>query len=82
MRDMANHKLSRLHYVRASYCKKMQRILQKQIIVIIEGGITVVGQEVDGILSIPREDMQTMNSSVTGTSLARFKSVPSVVSMC
>jgi len=31
----------------------MLRILQKQIIVIIEGGITVVGEEVDGILSIP-----------------------------
>ena len=49
---------------------------------IIKGGITVVGEEVDGILSIPREDMQIMNSSVTGTSLARFKSVPSVVSLC
>ena len=35
---------------------------------IIEGGNTVVGEEVDGILSIPREDMQIMNSSVTGTS--------------
>ena len=62
--------------------QKMLRILQKQIIVTIEGGITVVGQEVDGILSIPQEDMQTMNSSVTGTSLARFKSVPSVLFMC
>ena len=47
---------------------------------IIDGRITEVEEEVDGILSIPREDMQTMNSSVTGTSLARFKSVPSVVS--
>ena len=50
------------------------------MIIIIEGGITAVGEELDGILSIPWENMQIMNSSVTGTSLARFKSVPSVVS--
>ena len=62
--------------------QKMLIILQKQIIVIIEDGITVVGQEVDGILSIPREDMQIMNSSVLGTSLARFKSVPSFMYLC
>lgn len=42
------------------------------MIIIIEGGITVVGEELDCILSIPWEDMQIMNSSVTGTSLARF----------
>ena len=59
--------------------QKMLGIQQKQIIVIIEGGITVVGEEVDGILSIPREDMQIMNSSVTGTSLVRFRRVPTVV---
>ena len=55
--------------------QKMLGILQKQIVVIIEGGITVVGQEVDGIQAYPRRicKMQTMNSSVTGTSLARFK---------
>ena len=55
--------------------QKMLRIQQKQIIVIIEGGITVVGEEVDGLLSIPQEDMQIMNSSVTETSLVRFRSV-------
>ena len=53
--------------------QKMLGIQQKQIIVIIEGGITVVGEEVDGILSIPREDMQFMNTE--GTSLVRFRSV-------
>ena len=69
-----------LVYIMFELLQKMLRILQKQIIVIIDGRITEVEEEVDGILSIPREDMQTMNSSVTGTSLARFKSVPSVVS--
>ena len=58
--------------------QKMLRIQQKQIIVIKEGGITVVGQEVDGLLSIPQEDMQIMNSSVTETSLVRFRSVSPV----
>ena len=37
-------------------------------------GLMVV-EEVDGILSILREDMLILNSSVTGTSLVRFKSV-------
>ena len=37
-------------------------------------GLMVV-EEVDGILSILREDMQILNSSVTGTSLVRFRSV-------
>ena len=57
----------------------MLGIQQKQIIVIIEGGITVVGEEVDGILSIPREDMQFMNTE--GTSLVRFRSVHRCISV-
>ena len=52
--DMANH----TRYIMFELLQKMLRILQKQIIVIIEGVITVVGQEVDGILSLPQEDMQ------------------------
>ena len=47
----------------------------------IEGGIMVVGEEVDGIISIPQEDVQILNSSVTGTSLVRIRSVPTVVSL-
>jgi len=35
----------------------------------------MVVEEVDGILSILREDMLILNSSVTGTSLVRFRSV-------
>ena len=55
--------------------QKMLGIQQNQIIVIIEGGITVVGKE--GILiSIPQEDMQIMNSSIMRTSFVRFRRVP------
>ena len=72
MRYMANHKLSRLHYV--ELLQKMLNIQQRLIIVIKKSGLMVV-EEVDGILSILREDMQILNSSITGTSLVRFRSV-------
>jgi len=48
--------------------QKMLSIQQRLIIVIKKDGLMVV-EEVDGILSILREDMQILNSSVTGTSL-------------
>ena len=35
VRDMANHKLSRLHYVRATTAEDAKNTVQKQIIVII-----------------------------------------------
>ena len=71
-RDMANL-TNYLVYIMFELLQKMLGILQKQIIVIIEGGITVVQEEAGGILSIPREDMQIMDSSVMGTSLVRFR---------
>ena len=72
MRYMANHKLSRLHYVRATV--EDAKYIAEANLVIKKSGLMVV-EEVDGILSILREDMQILNSSVTGTSLVRFRSV-------
>ena len=72
VRYMANHKLSRLHYVRATvedakYTAEANHSDKKEW--------TYGVEEVDGILSILREDMQILNSSITGTSLVRFRSV-------
>ena len=55
--------------------QKMLNILRRLIIAIREDGIMVMEEEVVGILNILREDMLILNSSVTGTSLIRFRSV-------
>ena len=81
VRDMANHKLSRLHYVRATAADAKNTVL-KRITVTTEDGIVGNREEADGILSIPQEVMLIMSSSVMETTLVHFKSVPQVIFIC
>ena len=74
VRGMANHKLSRLHYVRATADQRKQSLQQRPTIVIIDGKLGNRGVAA-GIPAIHQRDMQLMNNSVMETTSAYFRRV-------